>query len=660
MRRRPFPSAKPARFFWQGLLILLPALVLAGAGFYSLREEEVLARHEAEEQAKQIATELAQRLIPQALRFEVPGIAEAGRLPATWEAEVLHRLRRSPLVETACLFDDEDALVYPPAAAGMPWPAPLDEAELSPAQQDGWLALETAWQLGEASAERDLATFLALEPPARFAAVARFRTAQALVALGQEPAAIGLLQSLGELPPEVVGESGVPLGRLAAWRLAVLLPENDRLGLLHDLAGRLVLEPSPAADAFLSKIVPLHPALHGWEETREVHESARKFAAATTSVPSGEVMVVEPRTLWPVIQPVVGGRWILGVPLDALAQEVVRLDRSMVRPAAFGVAVTAGTHPLLPLPADSPVLARSVCGAPPMTVEVFLKDPAAFAAQRRARTLRFATLIAMSAGAVVAGFFAAWRAFRRQQQLSEMKSNFVSSVSHELRAPIASVRLMAEELEHGAASSPEKTRQYLGFIGQECRRLSSVIENVLDFSRREQGRERFDFEPTDLAALVEETAALMRAYGSERGVRIEVIGRGQPEPVNADGRALQRLLVNLIDNALKHAPPDSAVRVGWEFAGSMVSLWVEDDGPGIPRQEQTRIFERFYRVGSELRRQTQGVGLGLSIVKHLAEVHGGRVVVRSEPGQGSRFTVELPLTRESMTAPSSLPSPLSS
>jgi two-component system phosphate regulon sensor histidine kinase PhoR len=205
------------------------------------------------------------------------------------------------------------------------------------------------------------------------------------------------------------------------------------------------------------------------------------------------------------------------------------------------------------------------------------------------------------------------------------------------------VQLMAEELVDGERPSDEKLAKYHRFIGQECRRLSGVIENVLDFARREQGRERFEFEPTDLDALVSGTVQLLRPYAGERGVKIEEERRGEDRMVEADGHALQRMLVNLLDNAIKHSPEGSTVLVGLEFEESRTLLWVEDDGPGIPRSEQERIFEKFYRIGSELRRQTQGVGLGLSIVKHLAEVHGGRVLVHSNVGEGSRFTVELPL-----------------
>jgi two-component system phosphate regulon sensor histidine kinase PhoR len=170
-----------------------------------------------------------------------------------------------------------------------------------------------------------------------------------------------------------------------------------------------------------------------------------------------------------------------------------------------------------------------------------------------------------------------------------------------------------------------------------------VIENVLDFSRREQGREHFEFEPTELKTLVRETVELMRAYAEEKEVRLKVSQSDQPLVVEADGRALHRLLVNLIDNAIKHSPQNSTVRAGAEISQSVTRLWVEDDGPGIAPAEHRRIFERFYRIGSELRRETQGVGLGLSIVKHIAEVHGGCVKVHSDIGKGSRFVVELPL-----------------
>jgi signal transduction histidine kinase len=269
-----------------------------------------------------------------------------------------------------------------------------------------------------------------------------------------------------------------------------------------------------------------------------------------------------------------------------------------------------------------------------------------------------AGLVGASAFAALIGVLASWRAFRRQLRLNELKSNFVSSVSHELRAPIASVRLMAESLERGKVPETPRQHEYFRFIVQECRRLSALIENVLDFSRIEQGRKQYDFESTDLLALTQQTVKLMDTYAAERGIKLQLIlPNPQPSTLNpqlpADGKALQQALVNLIDNALKHSPKGETVTVGLEVCpprsqvssespASSLLLWVEDHGEGIPLTEQERIFERFYRRGSELRRQTQGVGIGLSIVKHIVEAHGGKVRVRSAPGQGSRFTIELP------------------
>ncbi|MBU6409274.1 MAG: HAMP domain-containing histidine kinase, partial [Verrucomicrobia bacterium] len=186
------------------------------------------------------------------------------------------------------------------------------------------------------------------------------------------------------------------------------------------------------------------------------------------------------------------------------------------------------------------------------------------------------------------------------------------------------------------------------FIVQECRRLSSLIENVLDFSRIEQNRKQYDFEPTDLAALAQTTVKLMEPSAAERGVRLAFQAGLAPEKCepNLDGRAIQQALVNLLDNAVKHSPKGATVEIGLKSEGGAIELFVKDSGPGIPREEHEKIFERFYRRGSELRRETQGVGIGLSIVKHIVEAHGGKIFVKSEIGKGSRFVIELPVKNQ--------------
>ncbi|MPN04804.1 Signal-transduction histidine kinase senX3 [bioreactor metagenome] len=211
------------------------------------------------------------------------------------------------------------------------------------------------------------------------------------------------------------------------------------------------------------------------------------------------------------------------------------------------------------------------------------------------------------------------------------------------------MRLMAESLETERVKEPERQREYFRLMSQECRRLSGMISNVLDFSRIQQGRKDYHFQPVDIVALLRDTCLLMQPNAAERKVRLETrVPENWEETPILDGQAVQQALINLVENAIKHSPAGEVVTIGLDDSSPLhphtigVRIWVEDHGPGIPAAEHERIFERFYRLGSELRRETPGVGIGLSIVKHIAEAHGGRVTVQSAPGQGSRFTLELP------------------
>jgi signal transduction histidine kinase len=342
-----------------------------------------------------------------------------------------------------------------------------------------------------------------------------------------------------------------------------------------------------------------------------------------------------------------------GVSLSVGGRDVIRpedLPSIVARGGAKGAGrIWAETARGTNAPAVLATAAHSHAGVLPIVARVHLIGPDLFFEQQTARRFWFQLVIAAAAITSTIGFISAYRAFHKQLRLSEMKSNFVSSVSHELRAPIASVRLMAEGLERGKISEPAKQQEYFRFITQECRRLSSMIENVLDFARIEQGRKQYEFEPTDVTALVEQTVKLMVPYAAERGVMLRA-EKLQPSTSNLqptlDGAAIQQALVNLIDNAIKHSPGGAAVLVSLNSQPSTLNLSVRDSGPGIPASEHEKIFERFYRLGSELRRETPGVGIGLSIVKHVVEAHGGRVIVDSEAGQGSCFTIKLPLTAE--------------
>lgn len=243
----------------------------------------------------------------------------------------------------------------------------------------------------------------------------------------------------------------------------------------------------------------------------------------------------------------------------------------------------------------------------------------------------------------VAGLWLVRRTLERERKLGEMKSQFVSSVSHELRAPVGSMRLMAEALASGKVSGPPAD-EFHRLMASEGARLSGLIENVLDFARIEQGRKRYAFAETDVSALAQDAVKLMKPQAEERGQKILTDFHPLAFGPQVDAPALQQALINLLENALKFSPPDTEVSVALsdDPSRNTWSLSVTDHGPGIPKNEHARIFERFYRPGDELRRETAGTGIGLAIVKHVVEGHGGRVVLNSEPGKGSVFTMEFP------------------
>jgi signal transduction histidine kinase len=250
------------------------------------------------------------------------------------------------------------------------------------------------------------------------------------------------------------------------------------------------------------------------------------------------------------------------------------------------------------------------------------------------------------AGVLAATALAMWmtfRAFKKQAELARLQSEFVASVSHELRTPVTSIGVMAERLEEGRAGA-EQTAQYHRFIAREGRRLASLVDNVLDFSRIERGRREYDFQHADLPRLVRETAALMRPRAEEKGLTLTEDIEAVPEDLwpPVDAVAIRQALVNLIDNAIKFTPAGGRVSVGFHARQGTPVISVHDTGIGIPSGEQSKIFERFYRVDNDMRRETTGAGIGLSLVKHVADAHGAKVIVDSAIGKGSVFSIEFP------------------
>lgn len=265
----------------------------------------------------------------------------------------------------------------------------------------------------------------------------------------------------------------------------------------------------------------------------------------------------------------------------------------------------------------------------------------------RANFIVNVTLSAILASALLAGIALAMRAAAREMKLSEIKSDFVSNVSHELRTPLSSIRVFGELMRLGRVSDPTKVREYGDYIESEGRRLSRLIDNILDFSRIESGGNLYRLDEHDLADVVRDVLHIFELRLQREGFAVELsLPSGALPPVRIDEAAVSHALGNLIDNAVKYSGTSRRIALALSVEGAELIVAVRDFGIGIPREEHERIFDRFHRVGTGLVHDVKGSGLGLAIVKHIAEAHGGRVTVESTPGHGSVFALHLPLGRD--------------
>lgn len=235
-------------------------------------------------------------------------------------------------------------------------------------------------------------------------------------------------------------------------------------------------------------------------------------------------------------------------------------------------------------------------------------------------------------------------AVARQMRLSQMKSDFVSNVSHELRTPLSSIRVFGEYMRLGRVEKPEKIRQYGEYIEAESRRLTQLINNILDFSKIESAEKKYRFCETDVAELVEQTVRAFEVPLRDQGVSIAFSATASPT-MRVDKDAMAQVIMNLLDNAVKYSNGTKQIDVAVTATDTHVRIAIRDRGIGIPASEQKKIYEKFYRVGSTLVHDVKGSGLGLSIVQHVAQAHGGRVELVSAPGEGSTFTIVLPLAQ---------------
>jgi two-component system phosphate regulon sensor histidine kinase PhoR len=244
---------------------------------------------------------------------------------------------------------------------------------------------------------------------------------------------------------------------------------------------------------------------------------------------------------------------------------------------------------------------------------------------------------------LLAGLLVLVLAIRRERRANELKSEFISNVSHELKTPLSIITMFGEMLANGRTKGPEQANEYADIIWRESQRLGRLIDNVLDFAKIERGKGIYEFADSDVGEVVERAVDLVgrRLATAEMSIHVEI----EPDlpHVKLDGNAFTLAVMNLIDNATKYAADGKKIELKLQRQGERIVLSVRDWGPGIDPDEQEQIFERFYRARAVRLKPIRGSGIGLALVRHIARAHHGDVIVESAPGKGSTFRLWLPV-----------------
>ena len=230
----------------------------------------------------------------------------------------------------------------------------------------------------------------------------------------------------------------------------------------------------------------------------------------------------------------------------------------------------------------------------------------------------------------------------REREMEKSRRELIEAVSHDLRTPISSIRAMIESINDGVVTDEATVKRYLRVSQAEIENLSQLVNDLFELSQIDAGLLRLHVDAVQLQELIPDTVATMSAQAASRHLKLQEEVDDTLPPVLIDGRMVQRVLYNLVQNAIRHTPPDGTIRVSARDAGDIVEVRVADTGEGIPTEDLTRVFERSYSRDQARSRQSGGTGLGLSISRGIVEAHGGNISVASLPGQGSVFSFTLP------------------
>lgn len=255
-------------------------------------------------------------------------------------------------------------------------------------------------------------------------------------------------------------------------------------------------------------------------------------------------------------------------------------------------------------------------------------------------------LVLALSGAMITGVILVWVFVHKEAKVSRLQSDFVSKVSHELRTPLTSIRLFTETLSL-RGNDPHSLRQCIDALERESRRLQELIDRLLDWGRMESGRMEYHMVDTDVRSIIQTAVEAFETVRTRKEIHLDINLPPEHIRIHGDRGALTDALLNLLTNAAKYGGSPCHIQLRCAETAQSIYISVGDNGLGIPLDEHSRIFQKFYRVDDSLSRQQEGSGLGLAIVQHVIKAHGGRVEVQSRPEHGSTFSLILPRIDES-------------
>jgi signal transduction histidine kinase len=473
----------------------------------------------------------------------------------------------------------------------------------------------------------------ASQPAAR--SYARLSLARVLAKMGRQKESFLEYRRILESPPHMVDDHGIPLALYAAPPLLEAgMQKKETLALIHECVDKSH-SLSPAALYLMrtlaekleanSVIEKLDDRIRDCEQAEALQ---RDFAPILLSLTQGR------QPLWAAYgMPV----WLVGLTNRAGSAKavviVVRAKEILTEENAFAYPVKLAYRE------EGDPLGEHFPG-----LRVSIPEP-----NENSNILRPAFLLTALGLVITLTLLAGYlllRDVRRELNLAEMRSHFVSAVSHELKTPLTAIRVFTESMRMDEDMERTTQQEYLDIILQESGRLGKLVDNVLEFAKVEHGKKDYRMQPVPLVEVIEAAARIMKYPLEQAGFRLELaLDRNLP-PVPADRDAIEQAILNLLNNAIKYSGESREVALRLFQDDSQAVIEVIDHGIGISQENRKRIFERFYRVPSPENRHITGAGLGLTLVEHIAKAHGGSIEVDSKTGEGSKFTMRLPLEKK--------------